>query len=138
MKDFRNGQSINPSIRQSENLYAGWDIARNHDLSVVWVAELVGDVTWTRGVIEMRDTPTPEQARQARALMPFLRRMAIDKSGMGLVIFEEREREFPGQVEGVQFTQQTKEAMAVLAKRRMEEAKVRLPDSEAVRQAFGR
>ena len=29
-----------------------------------------------------------------------------------------------------------KEAMAVLAKRRMEEAKVRLPDSNAVRQAF--
>ena len=117
-------------------LYAGWDIARKRDLSVIWLSELVGDVTWTRAVIEMRNTPTPEQVRQARALMPFLRRMAIDKSGMGLVIFETLEREFPGQIEGVQFSQQTKEAMAVLAKRRMEEAKVRLPDSDAVRLAF--
>ena len=128
----------NESMNQWGNgsICAGWDIARKRDLSVIWLSELLGDVTWTRGVIEMRNTPTPEQVRQARALMPFVRRMAIDKSGMGLVIFEALEREFPGQIEGVQFTQQTKEAMAVLAKRRMEEAKVRLPDSNAVRQAF--
>ena len=119
-----------------DSLYADWDIARNQDLSVIWLAELVGDVSWTRGVIEMRNTPTPDQLREARALMPFVRRMAIDKSGMGLVIFETLEREFPGQIEGVQFSQQTKEAMAVLAKRRMEEVKVRLPDSDAVRRAF--
>jgi phage FluMu gp28-like protein len=68
--------------------------------------------------------------------MPLVRRMGIDKSGMGLVIFEALEREFPGRIEGVQFTQQTKEAMAVLAKRRMEEGKVRLPDSDSVRRAF--
>jgi phage FluMu gp28-like protein len=117
-------------------LYAGWDIARKQDLSVIWLSELVGDVSWTRGLIEMRNTPTPDQLREARALMPFVRRLAIDKTGMGMVIFETLEREFPGQVEGVQFTQQKKEAMAVLAKRRMEEMKVRLPDSEAVRQAF--
>ena len=125
-----------PLATHDSPLYAGWDIARKRDLSVIWLSELVGDVTWTRGVIEMRNTPTPDQVRQARALMPFLRRMAIDKSGMGLVIFEALEREFPGQIEGVQFTQQTKEAMAVLAKRRMEEAKVRLPDSNAVRHSF--
>jgi phage FluMu gp28-like protein len=93
-------------------------------------------VSWTRGLIEMRNTPTPHQLREVRALMPFVRRLAIDKTGMGLVIFETLEREFPGQVEGVQFSQQKKEAMAVLAKRRMEEMKVRLPDSDQVRQAF--
>src|SRR5947208_1101779 len=26
-------------------LYAGWDVARNRDLSVIWLSELVGDVT---------------------------------------------------------------------------------------------
>ena len=138
--------TLTPALSQGERrdraavgegwFYAGWDVARNQDLSVIWLSELVGDVSWTRGVIEMRNTPTPDQLREARALMPFVRRMAIDKSGMGLVIFETLEREFPGQIEGVQFTQQTKEAMAVLAKRRMEEVKVRLPDSDAVRRAF--
>jgi len=116
--------------------YAGWDIARKHDLSVIWVCELVGDVTWTRAVIELRNTPTPDQVREARALLPLLRRMNIDQSGMGLAIFEQLAREFPGKVEGVGFTQPTKEAMAVLAKRRMEETKVRIPDSDQVRASF--
>jgi len=117
-------------------LYAGWDIARNHDLSVIWLSELVGDVTWTRGVIEMRNLPTPEQVRRARAVMPFVRRLEIDQSGMGLAIFEALAGEFPGRVEGVQFTLGKKEALAVLAKRRMEESKVRLPDADAVRESF--
>jgi phage FluMu gp28-like protein len=133
------GTRFNGPITRSPDhpiLYAGWDIARNRDLSVIWINELVGDVTWARGVIEMKNTPTPDQIREARALMPRLNRLVIDKGGMGLVIFEALEREFPGQVEGVQFTQPRKEAMAVMAKRRMEEQKVRLPDSNAVRQSF--
>ncbi len=117
-------------------LYAGWDIARNRDLSVIWISELVGDVTWARGVIELKNMPTPDQLREARALLPHLGRINIDKSGLGLAIFEALEREFPGKVEGVQFTQHTKEAMAVLARRRMEERKCRLPDDDRVRHAF--
>jgi phage FluMu gp28-like protein len=119
-----------------ENLYAGWDIARNRDLSVIWLSELVGDITWTRGVIEMRNVSTPEQLRRARALLPMVRRMTIDRSGMGLVIAEQLDHEFPGKVEGIQFTQPTKEALAVYAKRRMEEMKVRIPDEDNIRAAF--
>jgi len=133
------GTRFNDPVTRSPDhpmLYAGWDIARNRDLSVIWINELVGDVTWTRGVIEMKNTPTPDQIREARALMPQLKRLTIDKGGMGLVIFEALERDFPGQVEGVQFTQPKKEAMAVMAKRRMEEQKVRLADSNAIRQSF--
>ncbi len=128
-------------------LYAGWDIARKRDLSVIWISELLGDVTWTRGVIEMHNMPTPDQVREARALLQgqaapttpvigALRRMNIDMSGMGLAVYEALAREFPSQVEGVQFTQGTKEAMAVLAKRRMEETKVRIPDDDHIRQSF--
>ncbi len=124
------------SLSSVPSLYAGWDIARNHDLSVIWLTELLGDVTWTRGVVEMRNMPTPDQIREARALMPFVRRMEIDKGGMGLAIFEALERDFPGQVEGIQFTAAKKETMAVLAKRRMEEGKIRLPDREQIRQSF--
>lgn len=117
-------------------LYAGWDIARNRDLSVIWLSEMVGDVTWTRGVIEMRNMPTPQQVHRARALMPLIRRMNIDQSGMGLVIAEQLAQEFPGKVEGVQFTQWTKESMAVYGRRRMEEMKVRIPDDENIRASF--
>ena len=124
------------SLHVAPVLYAGWDVARNRDLSVIWINELVGDVAWTRGVIEMKNTPTPDQIREARSLMPQLHRLLIDKGGMGLVIFEALEREFPTQVEGIQFSQPKKETMAVLAKRHMEEQKVRLPDSNAIRQSF--
>ena len=117
-------------------LYAGWDVARNRDLSVIWLSELVGDVTWTRGVIEMRNLPTPDQVRQARAVLPLVKRMEIDQGGMGLAIAEALAREFPDKVEGVTFTAARKETLAVTAKRRMEEAKVRLPDSDAVRESF--
>lgn len=116
--------------------YAGWDIARNRDLSVIWISELAGDVTWTRGVIEMRNTPTPDQLKRARSLMPLLARINIDKSGMGLAIAEQLEREFPGKAQGIQFTQPAKEALAVHARRRMEERKVRIPDDERIRASF--
>ncbi len=125
-----------PAATEPDSLYAGWDIARNHDLSVIWLSQLVGDVTWTRAIVEMRNLSTPDQVREARSLMPFIRRLEIDKSGMGLAIFEALERDFPGKVEGVQFTQSTKEAMAVMAKRRLEENKVRLPDHDPVRHSF--
>ena len=34
---------------------------RRRDLSVVWFSELVGDITWTRGVLVMPKMPTPDQ-----------------------------------------------------------------------------
>jgi phage FluMu gp28-like protein len=117
-------------------LYAGWDIARSHDLSVIWLCELVGDVTWTRGVVQMRNTPTPDQVREARSLMPYIRRMEIDQGGMGLAISEALAREFPDKIEGLQFTSAKKETMAVYAKRRMEEGKIRLPENDHIRQSF--
>ncbi len=124
------------SLIPGPELYAGWDVARKRDLSVIWISELVGDVTWTRAVVELRNMPTPDQVREALAFLPLLRRINMDKSGMGLAIFETLERQFPGRVEGVQFTQPSKEAMAVLAKRRMEEMKVRIPDTDAIRHSF--
>jgi len=145
--DKKREQSVKSA--QSADLYAGWDIARNRDLSVIWLSELVGDVTWTRGVIEMRNVPTPTQMDEARALLgtripgpgsrapsPGVLRMVVDQSGMGLAICEQLTKEFPDKVEGLQFTQQSKERLAVLGKRRMEEMKVRLPDTDAIRRPF--
>jgi phage FluMu gp28-like protein len=119
------------------NLYAGWDVARNRDLSVIWLMELVGDVSVTRGIIEMKNLSTPLQMDQARSLMPLISRLVIDKSSMGLTIFEQLESEFgSNRVEGVLFTLAHKEALAVHGKRRMEEQKTRIPDSEMIRNSF--
>lgn len=118
------------------NLFAGWDIARHKDLSVVWLLELIGDVTWTRGVVEFKNVPTPKQSEEARALMRLCRRMCVDQSGMGLSIYESLAEKFSGQVEGITFTLANKEIMAVHAKRRMEARKARIPDTDMIRNSF--
>ena len=89
-------------------------------------------MTWCRGYVEWRNMPTPDQMREARMLISALRprKLNIDKGGMGVTIYEMLNREFPGIVEGVQFTPQSKEAMAVLGNLRMEEMKVRLPAAQ--------
>jgi phage FluMu gp28-like protein len=130
--DARDG---NPSA-QYQNLYAGWDVARKKDLSVIWLMEKVGDVSWTRGILEMRNMPTPDQMDEARRLMPQIKRLSIDMSSMGLTIFEQLQKEFGAKIEGVQFTLANKEALAVNAKRIMEESKARIPDTDMIRNSF--
>jgi phage FluMu gp28-like protein len=124
-----------PSL-EARNLFCGWDVARHKDLSVLWFLELVGDVTVTRGIVEFSKEPTPNQIREARAFMSQCRRMCIDKTGMGLAIFEAVEEKFSGQVEGIIFTITNKELMAVHAKRRMEARKTRIPDTDMIRNSF--
>jgi phage FluMu gp28-like protein len=133
--------NCDPSIVAQEEpdgqgLYAGWDVARSRDLSVVWFSELVGDITWTRAILVMANVPTPDQTARVSEIMPRVHRLCVDKTGMGLPIFETMDRLFPGQVEGISFTQQTKEAMATTAKRRMEELRCRLPNDQAIWQSF--
>ena len=143
------------------NLYAGWDVARHRDLSVIWFTELLGDVALCRAIFEMSKRPTPEQIREARRFLlrertdiaqpcnvcgakdpclhsaPVVQRMCIDTGSMGLTIYETLLEEFgSGQIEGIDFTLAHKEAMAVAAKRRLEERKARIPDLPAVRNSF--
>jgi phage FluMu gp28-like protein len=125
-----------PSLVGEPDLYAGWDVARNRDLSVVWFSELVGDITWTRAILVMANVPTPDQTARVARIMPRVHRLCIDKTGMGLAIFETMDRQFPGKVEGVSFSTATKETMATTAKRRMEERRSRLPNDQAVWQSF--
>ena len=103
---------------------------------MIWLNEILGDVSITRGVVELSNIPTPLQLKEARALMPMIRRLVIDKTGMGITIAETLEQEFWGEVEGVTFTQAVKEDLAVHAKKRMEEAKARIPDKDLIRNSF--
>jgi phage FluMu gp28-like protein len=125
-------------LGRGKKFYVGWDIARSRDLSVLWFSELVSDVTVTRGVICWRNVPTPDQIEMARQLLRsgVIFRMEIDKGVMGLTICEQLAREFPMVVEGVQFTAQNKEAMAVRTKQRMESGKLKVPDDPTVRYSF--
>lgn len=117
-------------------LFAGWDVARSRDQSVLWFTELLGDVSWTRGVVNITGMDTPTQIAQARQWMPQIERMNIDMSGMGLTICELLKQEFPTKVDGIQFTASTKEQMAVYIKMRLEQRKMRIPNDDMIRRSF--
>jgi phage FluMu gp28-like protein len=125
-----------PEGEYKDSLFAGWDIARHKDLSVIWLNESVGDVSVTRGVIDLSNMSIPDQIREARTLMPMIQRICIDQSGMGLAIAETLAEEYSGKVEGLTFTQQVKEALAVHLKNRMQQVKCRIPDTETIRYSF--
>lgn len=127
---------IGPPALYRSNLYAGWDVARSQNKSTIWFNEILGDVSICRGLVNLVGLPTPIQIDQARMWMGQVARMNIDKTGMGLVIAETLEMEYPQKAAGVQFTAATKEAMAVQMRLRLEQRKVRMPNDEQVRRSF--
>lgn len=116
-------------------LYAGFDIARKRDLSVIWILERMADLAVTRGVIWMDRMPFAEQLKVARDVARVVQRFAVDATGLGAMLAEELHGEFPW-VEQVQFTAQVKERLAVELKRRVEERTLRLPSDARIRRAF--
>ena len=114
-------------------LYLGYDVARVHDLAVIAVVERVGDVFWTRILMEMPRATFAEQQTALRNVFPLCRRGAIDSTGMGSAIAERVQEEFPGRIEPVTFTAGRKQTMAIRMKRHFEERTLRIPDDRALR-----
>lgn len=117
-------------------LYAGVDIGRDHDLTVLWLVEKFGGVNFTRRKIEMRGETFDEQERQLYALLalPNLRRCCIDSTGIGRQFAERAQQRFGTyKVEQVQFTGPVKEELAYPLKAAFEDKSVRIPNDEFVR-----
>lgn len=130
-------QSLNPSIPQSLSAwYAGWDVARWHDLSVFWLLERVGDVLWTREVLAMRRVAFDEQlsliGRRIEGRRGFSR-LCIDATGIGEMPAEQAARRWGGRVEAVKFSGGVKELMAGDLRKAMEDRKLRVPVDEEIR-----
>jgi phage FluMu gp28-like protein len=116
--------------------YAGWDVARNIDLSVVSFGQPVGEILRVVGCLELEGT-VPAQVREAAAHMTHVDRTAVDMTGMGIGFHDNLDEARPGTVEGVTFTQPTKELLAVGLKKIMEDRRIELPDDPRMRTSFG-
>jgi len=117
-------------------LYLGFDVGRREDLSVIWLLEKVGPMTFTRDVRVMEKTPFRAQKDVLWSYLehPALRRACIDESGIGMQMAEEAQDDFGRhRVEPVTFTNAVKEEMAYAFRRRVEEKTIVLPQSQAVR-----
>ncbi|GHC06988.1 terminase large subunit domain-containing protein [Cerasicoccus arenae] len=132
------GSSINRPTYEPVNpsLYLGVDLARDHDLTVFWLLESIGDQTFSRKVICLKNTPFSQQEEVLHSLMqlPGLRRACIDETGLGRQ-FAERAREQYGRyrVEGVTFTSPVKESLAYPLRSALEDRCVKIPNDKHIR-----
>lgn len=115
-------------------LFAGVDIGRKKDLTVLWVVEQLGDVFYTRHVEVMEKM---RKSAQEAILWPWFAicdRICIDATGLGIGWSDDAQDQFgEHRVEAVTFTGQVKEALAYPLRGAMEDRKVRIPDDPKIR-----
>lgn len=117
-------------------LYLGVDVGRDHDLTVMWVLERVGDVLHTRHLVEMKGETFAAQEERLYELLrlPGIRRACIDRTGIGRQFTERAQTRFGSyRVEGVHFTGPVKEEMAFPVRAAFEDRTLRLPNLPRVR-----
>jgi len=115
-------------------LYAGIDIGRKKDLTVMWIFELLGDVLYTRKIIELQNMTKPDQEAVLWPLITIMQRTCIDNTGLGIGWVDDAQRKFGShRVEGVTFTSRSKEALAYPVRGKMQDKKVRIPYRPEIR-----
>lgn len=115
-------------------LYAGVDIGRKKDLTVLWVVEQLGDVFYTRHVEVMERMRKSEQEKILWPWFEICDRVCIDATGLGIGWVDDAQDKFgERRVEGVTFTGPVKEALAYPVRGAMEDRKVRIPEDAKIR-----
>ena len=122
--------------KSTNNFFLGMDVAREKDLSVIWMLEKMGDVYYTRGVIEMEKESFDAQEAILDQLMQWsrIKRVCIDNTGIGRQ-FAERALKRYGmwRVEPVTFTAEVKEELAYPLRTAFEKRTIRIPNENSIR-----
>ena len=137
IREVEHDQAGDPARFKEGRTVIGNDIARRRHLWVAWVLELVGDVAWTREVVELQNASFAEQDETLDELVDRYRpsRIAMDQTGMGEKPVEDAQRRYGSQrVEGVLMTPAARLELAGALKRRVEDVEIRIPKSAAIRQ----
>ncbi len=113
--------------------YAGVDIGRTSDLTVIWVVEKLGDVLVTRMVTTLKKMSKPEQEKILWPIMEQMRRVCMDYTGLGIGWGDDARHRFGTRIELVNFTPKTKEELAYPVRGRMEDRTLRIPFDPAIR-----
>jgi len=120
--------------REHGPLYAGIDIGRKHDLTVLWVVERLGDTFYTRHIETLRNMTKSDQEDVLWPWIEKCARVCIDATGLGIGWADDAIKRFgPTRVEGVTFTTAIKEAMAYPVRGAFEDRKIRIPYDPHVR-----
>ncbi len=118
------------------DLYVGIDVGRYHDWTVIWIVERVGGRLVTRGVIEIQNSTFAKQEEVIWRVLALrcMRRACMDKTGLGMQMAERAATEFgEHRVEGVSFTQASKEELAGGLRIKVEDRSVVIPADDKIR-----
>ncbi|MBY0393262.1 MAG: terminase family protein [Novosphingobium sp.] len=119
---------------QGGTLFAGVDIGRKNDLTVLWVLELLGDVLYTRHVECLQNMTKAEQEKVLWPWFARCQRVCIDATGLGIGWTDDAQARFGTyKVEGVTFTGPVKEQLAYPVRSRMEDRRLRIPMEGKIR-----
>ncbi|KQC03140.1 MAG: hypothetical protein APR55_07080 [Methanolinea sp. SDB] len=123
-----------PEENAGGRYFAGIDIGRKKDLTVLWVLELLGDVLYTRAVITLRKMSKPDQEKILWPWLPRMERVCIDYTGLGIGWGDDAQEEFGEyKIELVTFSSRVKESLAYPVRGKMEDRKLRIPFSPDIR-----
>jgi phage FluMu gp28-like protein len=115
-------------------LYAGVDIGRKKDLTVLWIVERLGDVLYTRHVEGMQNMRKSDQEKVLWPWFDKCARICIDATGLGIGwVDDAQDRYGKYRVEGVNFSAPVKEALAYPVRGKMEDRRVRIPLDKKIR-----
>jgi phage FluMu gp28-like protein len=135
--EYRGGEVWLTDLADAKGqLFVGVDVGRDHDLTVIWVIEKLGEVSYTRRVIELSKQTFDAQEHALYEILPLpqIRRCCIDRTGLGRQFSERAQQRFGTyKVEPVNFTAQVKEELAYPLRAAFEDRSVRIPNSNTIR-----
>ncbi|NMC83182.1 MAG: hypothetical protein GYA63_10050 [Armatimonadetes bacterium] len=113
-----------------ENLFAGMDVGRTQDASEIVALRRDDGVMTVRRIQTLINTPFAEQEESAALALREcgIRRLFIDRTGIGAPIAENLAFRFGPRVRGIAFTQESKDRMALRVKWALQKGTLILPD----------
>lgn len=121
--------------RHRADIYAGVDIGRRRDLTVIWLWESLCNCLFTRGVQVLDTASFREQESAIEEILNHrnVRRCCIDATGLGMQLAESLTEKFGGhRVEGLSFTAALKSELAGRLRVLAEREQLRIPVDELI------
>lgn len=135
--EVKNLQLVEDLAAIKGECYAGFDVGRKSDRSVLWVDQRVGDVFWTRALLVLEKMSFTAQQDVLDRLMAnrAVKRLCIDQTGLGMMLAELVQGRWGAhRVEAVTFTNASKSEMAMPFVRRFQDRNARIPADAALRE----
>jgi phage FluMu gp28-like protein len=86
--------------------FAGVDVGRNRDRTVITVVEKCDNLYVVRAILRLDDMRLPEQQQRLETILniPGMRMLKMDATGIGVGLYEYTQNKFPDKVQGINFS----------------------------------